>query len=224
MVKFKDIKGFIFDLDGVIADTSVYHAQAWRQLAEKLGVTWTDDLADALKGVSRMDSLNLILKAGDKVNAYTDAEKETFAAEKNTNYLTLLKGMDRSAILPGIADFLEDLKTKGYRLSLASASKNSPLVLEQLGLDHYFEARVDPATLKKGKPDPEIFSRGAAVLDLAPEACIGVEDAQAGVAAINAAGETSVAIGDANTLKAADIIFPDTKALTLANIEAKFQD
>lgn len=223
MVKFEDIKGFIFDLDGVIADTSVYHAQAWRQLAEKLGVTWTTELADALKGVSRMDSLNLILKAGDKVNDYTEAEKEAYAAEKNTNYLNLLKGMDRSAILPGIADFLADLKTKGYRLSLASASKNSPLVLEQLDLAKYFEARVDPATLKKGKPDPEIFARGAQVLGLDPAACIGVEDAKAGVASINGAGETSVAIGDAKLLAAADIIFPDTKALTLDNIKAQLQ-
>lgn len=219
MATFEQIKGFIFDLDGVIADTSVYHAQAWRQLAEKLGVTWTDDLADALKGVSRMDSLELILKAGGKEAAYTQAEKEVFATEKNTNYLNLLKGMDHSAILPGIADFLTDLKANGYRLSLASASKNSPLVLEQLDLAQYFQARVDPTTLKKGKPDPEIFARGAEVLGLKPEECIGVEDAKAGVASINGAGETSVAIGDATILKAADIIFADTAQLTLANIK-----
>ena len=219
MTKFAAIKGFVFDLDGVIADTSVYHAQAWHQLATELGVTWSDELADDLKGVSRMDSLELILKAGGKTDAYTQAEKEAYATKKNDNYLALLKNMDASAILPGIADFLADLKKHDYQLSLASASKNSPLVLEQLGLADYFSARVDPATLKHGKPDPEIFARGAAILNLRPDECIGVEDAKAGVQSINAAGETSIGIGDVQTLAAADINFTSTEDLTLANIE-----
>ncbi|ETY75573.1 beta-phosphoglucomutase [Lactiplantibacillus fabifermentans] len=219
MTKFAAIKGFVFDLDGVIADTSVYHAQAWHQLATELGVAWNDELADDLKGVSRMDSLELILKAGGKTDAYTQAEKEAYATKKNDNYLALLKNMDASAILPGIADFLADLKKHDYQLSLASASKNSPLVLEQLGLADYFSARVDPATLKHGKPDPEIFARGAAILNLRPDECIGVEDAKAGVQSINAAGETSIGIGDLQTLAAADINFTSTKDLTLANIE-----
>lgn len=219
MTKFAAIKGFVFDLDGVIADTSVYHAQAWHQLATELGVAWNDELADDLKGVSRMDSLELILKAGGKSDAYTQAEKEAYATKKNDNYLALLKNMDASAILPGIADFLADLKKHDYQLSLASASKNSPLVLEQLGLADYFSARVDPATLKHGKPDPEIFARGAAILNLRPDECIGVEDAKAGVQSINAAGETSIGIGDLQTLAAADINFTSTKDLTLANIE-----
>lgn len=219
MTKFAAIKGFVFDLDGVIADTSIYHAQAWHQLATELGVAWSDELADDLKGVSRMDSLELILKAGGKTDAYTQAEKEAYATKKNDNYLALLKNMDASAILPGIADFLADLKKHDYQLSLASASKNSPLVLEQLGLADYFSARVDPATLKHGKPDPEIFARGAAILNLRPDECIGVEDAKAGVQSINAAGETSIGIGDVQTLAAADINFTSTKDLTLANIE-----
>ncbi|MFC6322420.1 beta-phosphoglucomutase [Companilactobacillus baiquanensis] len=219
MVKFEQIKGFVFDLDGVIADTSVYHAKAWRQLAEKLGVTWTDELADGLKGISRMDSLNLILKSGGIENKYSEAEKEDFAAEKNTNYLNLLKDMDATAILPGIADFLKDLKEHDYKLSLASASKNSPLVLKQLGLAMYFKNKVDPTTLKHGKPDPEIFARGAEALNLKPEECIGIEDAKAGVQSINGAGELSIGIGDKNILSEADINFADTSELTLANIK-----
>ncbi|MFB9768747.1 beta-phosphoglucomutase [Lactiplantibacillus modestisalitolerans] len=219
MTNFNAIKGFIFDLDGVIADTSVYHAQAWHQLADELGVTWTAELADNLKGVSRMDSLELILKAGNLTDAYTPAEKEAYATKKNTNYLALLKNMDASAILPGIQAFLDDLVAHNYQLALASASKNSPLVLEQLGLAGYFSERVDPTKLKRGKPDPEIFTRGAELLNLPPAACIGVEDAKAGVEAINAAGELSIGIGDPTILGAAAINFNDTSELTLANIE-----
>lgn len=219
MVKFEQIKGFVFDLDGVIADTSVYHAKAWRQLAEKLGVNWSSELADGLKGISRMDSLNLILKTGGIENKYSEEEKETFAAEKNTNYLNLLKNMDETAILPGIADFLRDLQEHDYKLSLASASKNSPLVLKQLGLSMYFKNKIDPTTLKHGKPDPEIFARGAEVLNLKPEECVGIEDAKAGVQSINGAGELSIGIGDKNILSEADINFADTSELTLENIK-----
>lgn len=218
MKKFKDIRGFIFDLDGVIADTSIYHSQAWHQLADELGVAWSDELADNLKGVSRMDSLELILKAGGKTDAYTQEEKVAYATQKNTNYLALLKNMDASAILPGIQDFLDDLRAQHYQLALSSASKNSPLVLEQLGLADYFPERVDPATLKHGKPDPEIFARGAELLHLAPEVCIGIEDAKVGVEAINAAGEISIGIGDPQVLHEADINFDDTRSLTLHNI------
>ncbi|MQS51552.1 beta-phosphoglucomutase [Companilactobacillus mishanensis] len=223
MVKFEDIKGFVFDLDGVIADTSVYHSKAWHQLADELGVAWSDDLAENLKGVGRMDSLNLILKTGGKENAYTEEEKEKYAAKKNTNYLSLLKNMNASAILPGISDFLKTLEEHDYRLSLASASKNSPFVLEQLGLAKYFEKRVDPTTLKHGKPDPEIFARGAEVLGYKPEECIGIEDAKVGVESINAAGETSVGIGDPKILHEADINFTDTTQLTLSNIKAAME-
>ncbi|AKP66636.1 beta-phosphoglucomutase [Companilactobacillus ginsenosidimutans] len=219
MVDFKNIKGFVFDLDGVIADTSVYHSKAWHQLADELGVQWSEDLANNLKGVSRMDSLELILKTGGKENDYTQEEKEKYAAKKNTNYLELLKGMNASAILPGISDFLTSLEEHDYKLSLASASKNSPLVLEQLGLAQYFKEKVDPSTLKHGKPDPEIFARGAEVLGLKPEECIGIEDAKVGVESINSAGETSIGIGDPNILNEADINFTSTTDLTLNNIQ-----
>lgn len=220
MTKFADIKGFVFDLDGVITDTSVFHSQAWHQVADKVGVQWDDELADALKGISRMDSLNLILAKDHKENDFTEDEKVALATEKNDNYLKLVNQMTPADILPGIQAFLEDLKTKGYLLSLASASKNSPLVLKKLGLGDYFPKSVDPATLKHGKPDPEIFRRGAEILALDPAACIGIEDAAAGVQSINGAGETSVGIGDPKILAAADINFTDTAQLSLANIKA----
>lgn len=219
MVKFDQIKGFIFDLDGVIANTSVYHAQAWHQLADELGVKWTEDLATQLKGVGRMDSLNLILKAGGKESDYTEAEKVKYAEEKNTNYLNILNGIDQSDILPGMKEFIEDISAKHYLISLASSSKNSPKVLEMLDLAKYFNERVDPATLKHGKPDPEIYSRGAEILNLKPEECIGLEDAVAGIKAINGAGETSLGIGDPEVLNEADINFTDTSQVTLENIQ-----
>ncbi|WP_119317743.1 beta-phosphoglucomutase [Companilactobacillus formosensis] len=219
MVKFEQIKGFIFDLDGVIANTSLYHGQAWHQLADELGVTWTDDLANQLKGVARMDSLNLILKAGGKEDDYTEAEKEKLAAKKNENYLSLLDSLSQDDILPGMKEFIEELSAHHYLISLASSSKNSPIVLKKLDLAKYFDGKVDPATLTHGKPDPEIYVRGAEVLNLKPEECIGLEDAIAGIKSINGAHETSLGIGDPKILDEADINFNDTSEVTLENIK-----
>lgn len=105
MVKFAAIKGFVFDLDGVITDTSTFHSQAWHQIADKVGVSWNDQLADALKGISRMDSLNLILAQGHRENDFTPAQKQALATEKNTNYLQLVNQMTPANILPGITAF-----------------------------------------------------------------------------------------------------------------------
>ncbi len=222
MVKFTDIKGFVFDLDGVVTDTSRYHAKAWGQLADKLGVDYPE-LGDAVKGISRMDALEMILKKGGLENNYSEAEKEALAAEKNANYVNLIQNMSAKDILPGMADFLAELKDKGYGISLASASKNAPKILEKIGLSDYFTKAVDPATLKYGKPDPEIFIKGAQLLDLMPAQCIGLEDAAAGIAGINAAGETSVGIGDPELLHDATINFTDTSQVSLANIEKAMQ-
>lgn len=218
MTKFADIKGFVFDLDGVITDTSILHGTAWHQLADSLGVTWTKELADGLKGISRMDSLEMILKAGGKENDYTPEQKVELATQKNTNYVAEVDKMTPANILPGMKAFLDDLRAKGYLLSLASASKNAPRVLGKLELTDYFPKIVNPADLKHGKPDPEIYTRGAELLNLDPAQCIGLEDAAAGVQAINAAGETSLGIGDAVELGAADMVFPDTASVTLDNI------
>lgn len=222
-VSFKQIKGFVFDLDGVITDTSLYHTKAWRTLAEKLGVTWSKELEDGLKGISRMDSLELILETGNIQNKFNQDEKVALATEKNTNYVAEIMKMTPQNILPGIKSFLDELREHGYLISLASASKNGPTVLKQLQLTDYFPKIVDPASLTNGKPDPEIYLKGAALLNLAPEACIGVEDAAAGVQAINAANEISIGIGDAQTLAAADVRFDETSQMTLANIEQAMQ-
>ena len=219
MAKFSDIKGFVFDLDGVITDTSVFHSQAWHQVADKVGAPWSKELEDGLKGISRMDSLEMILKAGNLSDQYTEDQKVALATEKNTNYLKLVDQMTPDNILPGIKGFLDDIQSHGYLLSLASASKNAPKVLEKLQLTTYFPKIVDPKPFTKGKPDPEIYLKGAELINLKPEQCIGVEDAAAGVESINAAGETSIGIGDKQILKDADINFEDTGEMTLTNIQ-----
>ena len=129
-MKFEELKGFAFDLDGVIADTAKFHSQAWHQTADKVGTTWTPELQEALKGVSRMDSLEMILKAGGHENDYTQAEKEALAAEKNENYGKLIATLTPDDILPGMKAFLDELVANGYKLSLASASKNAPKILK----------------------------------------------------------------------------------------------
>ncbi|MFD1442094.1 beta-phosphoglucomutase [Lacticaseibacillus hegangensis] len=223
MTTFEQLKGAVFDLDGVITDTARFHSQAWKQIADKVGDGWDEELADALKGIDRMASLDLILKHGGKQHDFTPAEKTALATEKNTRYLQLVDTLTPADILPGIQDFLDALRAGGYKLALASASKNAPRVLKNLGLTDYFPHIVDPATLTHGKPDPEIFVKAAESIDLAPEACIGIEDAAAGVQGINAAGELSIGIGDAEELHEACIVFPSTAELTLPNIKAAME-
>ena len=216
-MSFSELKGFAFDLDGVIADTARFHGQAWRQIADKIGTEWTDELADGLKGMSRMDSLELILKSGNHEYEYTQEEKESIAKEKNDNYLTLVQELTSDDVLPGMRNVLEELKSKGYHLALASASKNSPKILKYLEISDYVEGIVDPAQLTHGKPDPEIYLEAAKIMNLAPEQVAGVEDAQVGVDAINRAGEVSIGIGD--YLKDADVKFTNTAEVTLDAIK-----
>lgn len=218
-MKFDDLKGFAFDLDGVIADTARFHGQAWHQLADKVGTKWTPELADGLKGVSRMDSLELILKTGGHENDYTKDQKLALAAEKNDNYLKLVETLTPADILPGMKEFLDELKANGYHMVLASASKNAPKVLKYLQISDYFEDIVDPASLKHGKPDPEIYATAAKLMGLPANQVAGLEDAQAGIQSINGAGEVSIGIGD--DLTDADVKFNDTGEVSLAAIKAQ---
>ena len=216
-MKFEELKGFAFDLDGVIADTARFHGQAWHQLADKVGTEWTPELADSLKGVSRMDSLELILKAGGHENDYSHDEKVALATEKNDNYIKLVETLTPADILPGMKAFLDELKDHGYHVVLASASKNAPKVLKYLQITDYFEGIVDPAKLTHGKPDPEIYSEAAKLMDLPADQVAGLEDAQAGIESINRAGETSIGFGA--SLKDADVQFDETSEVSLAAIK-----
>lgn len=221
MPRFEDIKGFAFDLDGVITDTARLHGQAWRQTADTVGTPWTAELAESLKGISRLESLEMILAAGGHANDYTEREKEALADEKNEAYQELIKTLTPADILPGMGDFIRDAVAQGYRLSIASASKNAPAILNNLGLTKYFIGIVDPATLSAGKPDPEIFVRAAAVLDLPNEQIIGLEDSAAGIKSINATGQTSLGIAAAGVLPEAKLHFTATSQVTLATIATK---
>ncbi len=177
MTKFSEIKGFAFDLDGVITDTAKFHTQAWHALADQVNVTWTPELQESLKGIDRMGSLEMILKAGNKQDDYTHDEKVALASWKNNHYVELISGLTPDDILPGMADFIKELNDKGYKASVASASKNAPFILDRLQLTDSFVGIVDPSTLTANKPDPEIYVRAAELLSLPPEQVIGLEDA-----------------------------------------------
>ncbi|TGE74952.1 HAD-IA family hydrolase, partial [Weissella confusa] len=189
---------------------------------DQVNVTWTPELQESLKGIDRMGSLEMILKAGNKQDDYTHDEKVALASWKNNHYVELISGLTPDDILPGMADFIKELNDKDYKASVASASKNAPFILDQLGLTDSFVGIVDPATLHAGKPDPEIFVRAAEILNLPPEQVMGLEDSAAGIASINGAGEVSLGIGDATVLAAANLNFASTAEVTLANIAAKF--
>lgn len=212
------IKGFIFDLDGVLTDTAEYHYLAWKKLADRLGIQLDRKMNEQLKGISRMDSLDRILAIGNQMDRYTLEEKEKLADEKNEDYKELILEVTPNDLLPGIANLLADLRAKDIRLALASASKNGPVIMERLGIADMFDTVVDPATLAKGKPDPEIFIKGAQQLKLKPIECVGVEDAQAGIKSINAAGIFSVGVGTKEMMKEADYAVTSTQELKLEEI------
>lgn len=218
MVHFSDIKGFAFDLDGVITDTARFHEQAWHRTADQVGTKWDQALASSLRGISRMDSLEMILKAGHHENDYSEQEKEALADEKNHYYQQLIKKLTPNDILPGMKSFLDELKDNDYLMSVASASKNAPTILQGLGINDYFIGVVDPASLHAGKPDPEIFVKAGQLLGLQAGQIIGLEDAAAGIRSIKGAGQTALGIGPAAKTADPDLYFNETSEVNLANI------
>ena len=213
-------KGIIFDLDGVITDTAKYHFEAWRELAESRGFHFTREDNERLKGVSRMKSLEIILEINGALDRYTEAEKESLCTEKNDRYVELIGRLTHADILPGIADLMAEIKAKGMKTAVASVSKNAPAVLAALGIADDFDYIADAKKVTKSKPDPEIFLVCADALGLDPAECIGIEDAQAGIEAIKAAGMRSVGINVAVTTVEPDIALKSTAELSLDKITA----
>ena len=216
------LEAFIFDLDGVITDTAEYHYLAWEGLAAELGIPFTREDNERLKGVSRLASLEIILELGNKQRAFTEEEKEHLAKKKNIHYMELIKRITPDDILPGIKPFIEEIKEAGLKVGLASASKNAPAVLKGLDLLDEFDYMADANLIANGKPDPEIFLNAAFNLKVNPENCIGVEDAKAGVQAIKRAGMFAVGVGSMDQLGEADIVYASTSELSLKKIIERF--
>lgn len=216
------LEAFIFDLDGVITDTAEYHYLAWKELAGELGIPFTREDNERLKGVSRLDSLEIILEIGSKQQAFTQEEKELLAKKKNTHYVDLIKQITPEDILPGIKTLLEDIKRAGLKIGLASASKNAPAVLKGLNLLEEFDYMADANLIAHGKPDPEIFLDVAENLKVKPENCIGIEDAKAGVQAIKRANMFAIGIGSTDLLREADIIYASTSELSFKKLTKEF--
>ena len=198
------IQACIFDLDGVIVDTAVYHYQAWKRLANELGFDFTEEDNEKLKGVSRMASLDLILQWGGMEK--TQAEKEELAARKNDWYVDMITKMTPAEVLPGAREFVESCQASGIKTALGSASKNSETILAKVGISHLFDVVIDGNRVSKPKPDPEVFLKGAEELHIAPRNCVVFEDAIAGIEAAKNGGMLAVGIGSATTLVAADIV------------------
>ena len=199
----------IFDLDGVVVDTARYHYAAWRELAAGLGFDFTPAEGEATKGVSRMASLDLVLAAGGMKDRFSAEEKTRMAAWKNARYLGLVAAMTPADVLPGVRGFLEELRGRGVRVVLGSASKNAGTILDRCGLRPLFDAVVDGTLVTRAKPDPEVFLRGAEAVGAAPAACVVFEDAAAGIAAAVRAGMRTVGVGPSDTLAGADLRIPD---------------
>ncbi len=189
-------KAVIFDLDGVICHTDHYHYLAWKQLADKIGVYFDETINNRLRGVSRMESLEIILERLDG-DSLTSEEKVRMAEEKNAIYKELLKEMSEKDLSGEVKDTLDKLRAGGILLGIGSSSKNARFILGQIGLGDYFDAISDGNNITKSKPDPEVFLMAAEYLKVKPEECLVVEDAKAGIDAARAAGMDSAAIGDA---------------------------
>lgn len=217
------IQAFIFDLDGVITDTAHFHYLAWKEMGKKIGITVDEKLNESLKGISRMDSLELILKSANKQNEFTKKEKEKIAIQKNSYYVSLIQDITSEDILPGIKKLLEDIRKNNIKIGLASASKNAIEVLENLNIKQYFDYIADASKCKNSKPAPDIFIMAAKGLNVNPLYCIGIEDASAGIEAINLANMYSVGVGDKNVLHKAKFIVDSTEKLNFEELINKFR-
>jgi beta-phosphoglucomutase len=213
------IKGILFDLDGVIVDTAVFHYAAWRRMANELGFDIDEEFNETLKGISRMDSIDRILKKGGL--ELTQERILELAAKKNNWYLESVDQMTKANILPGIDSLITQLKDLGLGVALGSASKNAPRILERIGLIKEFDALVDGNSVKKSKPDPEVFIKGAKALGLKNEECLVVEDAFAGIEAAHAAGMKAIGIGTKENLPNADYILESFEGIAIKELLEK---
>ena len=193
--------GIIFDLDGVICHTDKYHYQAWKSVADELGIYFDEEINNRLRGVSRMESFDIILEKYDEI--MNDEEKAQWAEKKNDVYKELLKEMSCADLSQEVKNTLQELKNRGIKMAIGSSSKNARFILNQIGLGDFFDAISDGNNIEKSKPHPEVFLKAAEYLDLMANTCLVVEDAQAGIEAAIAGNMESAAVGDARICKKA---------------------
>ena len=213
----KQIKAFIFDLDGVLTETSEQHYIAWKKLAEELGITIDRAFNERLKGVSRDDSLALILKEGNKYDQYSEKERQQLANKKNGHYLDLIDDFSSENLFEGVEELFISLKSRKIKIAIGSASKNAPRLLKAMKVEHLIDYIVNP-TLLKGKPAPDIFLKAAEYFNVLPEECIGIEDAVSGIKAIKSAGMFAIGIGKKEILNQADVVYDQIKEINLDKV------
>lgn len=187
------MRAVIFDLDGVLCFTDQYHYQAWKELADRLGIYFDEKINDRLRGISRMDSLEIILEKSDR--QYTREEKESFTEEKNARYRSLLQQMCPQDMADEVRQTLTELRHRGYLLAVGSSSKNAQFIIGQIDAARYFDAVADGNDITRSKPDPEVFLKAAEKLGVAPGQCAVVEDAASGIRAAKAGKMTAFALG-----------------------------
>ncbi|MGY3766213.1 beta-phosphoglucomutase [Vagococcus vulneris] len=212
-------KGVLFDLDGVITDTAEYHYKAWKKLANDLDISIDRTFNESLKGVSREDSLRLILEHGGISDQISDQKFAELAKEKNDNYVLMIQDISEKDVFPGILQLLKDLKAHNIKIALASASKNGPMLLEKMNLNQYFDAIADPSEVAAGKPAPDIFIAAADAIHVPIAECIGIEDSQAGITSIKASGASPVGVGKASDLGDDIALVSDTSHITFSYLE-----
>ena len=205
-MKEKIYKCGIFDLDGVLVDTAKYHYLAWKQLAAQLGFEFTLEQNEALKGVSRMRSLEILLADGGLTGKFTDAEMEKLAAEKNEIYVRYIRELKQEELFPGVVETFRAMKAADVKIALGSASKNASMILDRLQITPYFDAIIDGTKVTKEKPDPEVFLLAAQELGIAPCDCVVFEDSQAGIEAAKSADMLAVGVGTQAQLPKADLL------------------
>ncbi|MBN2598258.1 beta-phosphoglucomutase [Labilibaculum sp.] len=210
------ISACIFDLDGVVVDTAKYHYIAWKSIANELGFDFTEEDNERLKGVSRMTSLDILLSIGG-----VELDQETklkLADKKNKNYLEYILRMTPDEILPGVKEFMNELKSNGVKIALGSASKNAMTILNQLELTNYFDVVVDGTHVSNAKPDPEVFLKGAELLNVVPSECVVFEDAEAGVEAAINGQMKCVGIGSPEVLGKANMVVPGFVGFSISQL------
>lgn len=212
------VKACIFDLDGVIVDTAKYHYLAWKRLANELGFEFTEKDNERLKGVSRMESLEILLSVGG-IKIDDPKKKEELAEKKNNWYVEYISKMTEDEILPGVKEFLELLKSNGVKLAIGSASKNTMTILYRIGLANFFDTIIDGTKITKAKPDPEVFLKAAEEMNIDPKDCCVFEDAVAGIEAAKRAGMKVIGVGNPEILKDADKVISSLQACGLELIE-----